>query len=302
MAQLLTNRQIDFRQFNLFEMVDQFDNFEFADNANVSVDSSEVPGMFGSYSAEDLSAFWTGADNPGDAGDAGARLYIAGNAFVMDENRNAVSGTVTGMSLKESYGGPAKTLDFYGFRLGAVEFQNAAITAGNADDIALLKKALTGADRITGSGQGDFAYGWKGNDTLFGNGGKDTLSGDAGKDEIRGGRGDDVLKGGTGNDRLFGDKGADVLDGGIGSDTLTGGGGADRFILAEGQMQTDLVTDFQDGLDVLVFKPALGGASVASVLAAAIDTVDGVLFGFETESVLIAGATKAEVADQIEII
>lgn len=217
MAQMLTNDRLDFRQFNLFEMVDQFDNFAFYNNANPSVDSQELPGLVGSFSAEDLGAFWTGANNPDDAGDRGARLYFAGNALVINSNNNAVSGTVTGMSLKESYGGPAKTFDFYGFRIGAVAFQNAAMTQGNADDISLLKTALSGADRITGAGFADFAYGWTGNDIMVGNGGNDSLSGDAGNDKLYGGSGLDVLKGGTGTDTLTGGAGADQLYGGADS-------------------------------------------------------------------------------------
>lgn len=247
MAQLLSNGQIDFRQFNLWQVISQFDRFAFYNNANPSVDSSELPGMVGVYTAEDLSAFWTGASNPGDAGDLGARLYIAGNGFVINANNNAVSGTVTGFSLKESYGGPAFTFDFFGFSLGAVAFQNAAMSRGNSDDIALLKTALSGADRITGSAFADYAYGWSGNDSLFGNGGNDTLSGDAGNDKLYGGSGADVLKGGTGADTLTGGAGADQLYGG--SDTLR-----DVFVFSsrtESPNSTgrDVIRDFHRGQD-----------------------------------------------------
>ena len=231
MAQLLSNGQIDFRQFNLFEVISQFDHFAFYNNAHPSVDAQELPGLIGTYSAEDLSAFWTGASNPGDAGDTGARLYIAGDAFVINANNNAVSGTVTAMSLKESYGGPAMTFDFYGFRMGAVAFQNAAMTQSNTDDLSLLRGALIGADRITGSAFADYAYGWTGNDKLYGNGGNDTLSGDAGNDYVRGGNGHDSLKGGSGADSVLGDAGNDRIYDGLGRDVLTGGAGQRLFLL-----------------------------------------------------------------------
>lgn len=61
---------------------------------------------------------------------------------------------------------------------------------------------------------------------------------------------DDILVGGQGNDSLNGASGNDILEDGNGSDTLTGGGGNDVFVLrADGS--TDLITDFQYGLDRL---------------------------------------------------
>ena len=64
------------------------------------------------------------------------------------------------------------------------------------------------------------------------------------------------LYGGLGHDHLFGGKGDDILDGGTGRDTLDGGTGIDTFTLRRGDggltLETaDVITDFEDGVDVL---------------------------------------------------
>ena len=57
-----------------------------------------------------------------------------------------------------------------------------------------------------------------------------------------------------GNDTLNGGKGDDILFGGAGNDTLTGGEGADQFVfLANSNSGHDVITDFQAGVDKVVF-------------------------------------------------
>ena len=53
-----------------------------------------------------------------------------------------------------------------------------------------------------------------------------------------------LITGGIGADTLSGGGGADTLIGGAGADTLTGGLGSDTFILAKGDANGDLITDF----------------------------------------------------------
>lgn len=53
-----------------------------------------------------------------------------------------------------------------------------------------------------------------------------------------------VITGGAGADSLSGGGGADTLIGGGGADTLAGGAGADVFVLARGDANGDLITDF----------------------------------------------------------
>ncbi|MBE9227779.1 SBBP repeat-containing protein [Phormidium sp. LEGE 05292] len=86
-----------------------------------------------------------------------------------------------------------------------------------------------------------------GDDLIFGNQGTDWLSGEAGNDSIYGGKGDDTIIGGDGNDLLSGD---------LGNDSLSGGNGSDQFVLAAGK-GSDVITDFQDGVDLLALYGGL---------------------------------------------
>lgn len=299
MAQLLSNGNIDFRQFNIWAAIDQFDHFGFWDNANPSVDGVELPGFIGTYQAEDLAGWWTGAPQ---VQDATSKFLIGAEAAVLDANNNAVSGWVTGMFLSQNVDGATGHFSFAGFRVEAVRFQQVAMTRHNTDDIALLKTALSGADRITGSDFADYAYGWTGNDKLFGNGGNDTLLGDAGKDLIRGGKGNDLLKGGKGNDAIFGDAGKDRLEGGQGNDVLTGGAGADTFVFVVGEVSNDRVTDFEDGIDTLALDVVDPSMPLMDLPVIAHDITGGVRFDYDNGSVLTVmgvGVTKAGLIDQI---
>ncbi|WP_324252676.1 VWA domain-containing protein [Neisseria brasiliensis] len=63
---------------------------------------------------------------------------------------------------------------------------------------------------------------------------------------------DDRIDGG--NDTLVGGSGNDILFGGAGNDTLTGGEGADQFVfLANSNSGHDVITDFEAGVDKVVF-------------------------------------------------
>ena len=79
--------------------------------------------------------------------------------------------------------------------------------------------------------------------TFIGQGGFNG-TGSAGDNVLTGSYGNDVLRGMAGNDTLVGGAGADILDGGAGADILTGGSGNDLFVLAKGQANGDIITDF----------------------------------------------------------
>ena len=78
----------------------------------------------------------------------------------------------------------------------------------------------------------------------------DRLIGDAGANGLSGQGGDDILSGAGGADLLSGGAGADTLEGGLGADTLDGGMNADIFVF-QGDGSSDLVQDFEDGVDML---------------------------------------------------
>ncbi|MGR3761402.1 type I secretion protein [Roseobacteraceae bacterium NS-SX3] len=118
------------------------------------------------------------------------------------------------------------------------------------------------ADTVRAGGGADTVTGGYGNDRLIGGRGHDVLSGGldgsafsgstAERDVLIGGHGRDTLSGGAGNDVLKGGAGADRLIGGDGSDVMTGGGGGDAFVFVSyDSNETDTITDFGRGADVI---------------------------------------------------
>lgn len=105
--------------------------------------------------------------------------------------------------------------------------------------------------------QGLTVSGGNGDDLVEGGAGNDRLEGGNGADWILGGNGKDILIGGQGNDVLIGGNAADQLAGGKGDDVLTGGSGGDLFIFASSG-GTDVVTDYETGIDSLGFDDGIG--------------------------------------------
>ena len=141
-------------------------------------------------------------------------------------------------------------------------------TLGMVLDGADGDEALTGSDQfdlILAGGGNDTVLGLAGDDTILGRQGNDTLSAGDGADTVFGGVGADDISGGNGQDVLSGGAGDDRVDGGAGDDVLFGGAGADTFVFNHG---TDLISDFEQGLDQIVLDPALwtGFTSAADVL------------------------------------
>jgi Ca2+-binding RTX toxin-like protein len=83
---------------------------------------------------------------------------------------------------------------------------------------------------------------------------------------IKGSQFSDVLIGGTGKDTLSGGDGDDLLIGGKGGDVLSGGPGSDTFRFG-GDSSTDLLTDFEPGVDRIELDSALFKALLIGTLA-----------------------------------
>lgn len=79
------------------------------------------------------------------------------------------------------------------------------------------------------------------------------MSGGNGSDTLEGGADNDLLNGAAGDDNLDGGAGSDTLMGAAGADTLAGGADADQFRFKAGEVQGDLVADFESGVDHLDF-------------------------------------------------
>ena len=102
--------------------------------------------------------------------------------------------------------------------------------------------------------------------------GIEDVTGGSGADSITGNALGNLLNGMAGHDTLSGGSGGDTLSGGTGNDSLSGGADADMFIFgtADGR---DVISDFQDGIDVLV----MGLYADVTVQDAGLDTL--LIFG-----------------------
>lgn len=143
---------------------------------------------------------------------------------------------------------------------------------GGNDDIS----GGTGNDLILGGIGLDTINGGANNDTIYGDSGDDRLNGDKGNDLLFGGTGSDLILGDTGNDTLEGGSNNDTLDGGAGDDRLTGGAGADIFRF-NSSMNTDRITDFEDGLD-LIDIAAFGASNIDGLTITQIGTATEIRF------------------------
>ncbi len=142
-----------------------------------------------------------------------------------------------------------------------------------------------------------------GADVVRGGLGKDVLNGGFGNDKLFGNGGNDRLNGGVGRDKLFGGVGNDRLDGGKGNDFLRGDGGADRFIFKDGK---DVVLDFQDNIDTVVFSHSLVNGSLTKArLANIVDEGAGQLtfdFGHGDQLTIKGISNFADLRDDIAFI
>lgn len=120
-------------------------------------------------------------------------LKFAGNAITGSTARGTLSGTVN--LLEETYededGNPYDLWGLSGFAISARTISNAIQTNSTADDIAVFRTALSGADTIILSPLADNMTGFAGNDTIYGYAGEDSLSGGIGRDHLYGGPGSD---------------------------------------------------------------------------------------------------------------
>jgi Ca2+-binding RTX toxin-like protein len=162
-----------------------------------------------------------------------------------------------------------------------------------------------GADMLNGGGDGDivvYAAALSGIDANLtrGTGAGAEAGGDIYVDieHIWGSQHDDTLTGNGANNYLFGSNGSDELTGAAGSDTLEGGLGVDRFVFSASDLgfgSTDLIVDFEDGIDVLIlsgFRPAFTSLSeVDSAVHIREIGYDG--------AIIVQNATIKEVQDQI---
>jgi Ca2+-binding RTX toxin-like protein len=162
----------------------------------------------------------------------------------------------------------------------------------------------SGSDKLRGGIDNDRLYGGggTGRDDLRGEIGNDLIYGGAGNDLIYGNSGSDTIYGGTDNDLIFGGSDSDTIYGNDGSDNIKGGTGADRFVFSEGD-DRDLIRDFENNTDTLVFDQVDGVTDVTSALSFATDRADGVHFNFgDGDIVIVRNLTINDITDDLMIV
>jgi Ca2+-binding RTX toxin-like protein len=89
------------------------------------------------------------------------------------------------------------------------------------------------------------------------------IAGSSAADTLKGSTGADYITGGNSGDWIYAGAGDDIIHGGASRDYLTGGEGADTFYFANTGEFSDVITDFQDGVDKIFL------ADIADLPAAA---------------------------------
>ncbi|OFW80269.1 MAG: hypothetical protein A2887_06025 [Alphaproteobacteria bacterium RIFCSPLOWO2_01_FULL_40_26] len=102
---------------------------------------------------------------------------------------------------------------------------------------AIDKYGLTSSTNFKLAVDDKIIFGTDGNDSIAGTSANEAIEGGKGDDVIDGGNGSDVILGGEGNDRIFGANSGN-------SNTLTGNSGSDTFIIKDGIISNDVITDF----------------------------------------------------------
>ena len=159
------------------------------------------------------------------------RATFTGTGITVNSSTGAVTGgTVTGY--KEEFLSNGSWMADWSMQgmapVSAVAVYNAILSAGTADDMALLQQGLAGGDTANLSNEADIVISYAGNDRVNGLGGNDRIDGSSGNDTLDGGLGNDTLIGGTGNDSLIGSGGSDSLVGGTGNDVYVVTASTDR--------------------------------------------------------------------------
>lgn len=168
------------------------------------------------------------------------------------------------------------------FPLGVLTLGGNDTVFGSVDNEQI--NGNTDEDELAGGGGNDTLFGGQNNDVLDGQAGNDLLFGNRNADLIRGGKGDDNLFGGEDNDILFGDFGNDFIAGDLGIDVVTGGDGADVFVLPLRGIDTDFISDFEDGIDSILLPTGVTFDQLSIILRGNDQTV--IALGTEELAVL----------------
>jgi len=106
--------------------------------------------------------------------------------------------------------------------------------------------------------------------------------------DVKGTDGDDVFTGGIDNEQLAGFKGDDIL---------IGGDGEDMFIFADGD-GSDVINDFEIGIDTLDLSQISGLSGFEQVLSHATESETGIVFDFGSNTqITLIGIEKSSLLE-----
>ncbi len=191
---------------------------------------------------------------------------------------------------------------YNGFRFGSVngiDLTEGLTLNGDASDNTLNGSLMdeefnagAGNDVVYAEKGNDTVYGGTGNDYIFGEDDNDLIMGEDGDDTLRGDDENDTLWGGSGHDSLRGGNHDDVLYGEEGNDTLNGGNGVDIFVFGANS-GVDLISDFDEGTDLLHFDSGVFATAADAVAAFS----SGIIDLGSSNSVTLQGVSTLTEAD-----
>ncbi len=112
-----------------------------------------------------------------------------------------------------------------------------------------------------------------------------------------------TIEGQDGNDLLIGGLTNDILVGGSGNDTLTGGEGADTFVFSSFDLGADVITDFQNGLDLIdVSAFNFGAAALQNVINNAQQIGGNVLLTFAPNNSVLLEGIQTNILDTTDFV
>jgi Ca2+-binding RTX toxin-like protein len=156
------------------------------------------------------------------------------------------------------------------------------VSGGVGEDTASFETALSGVATTLAVGFGGDAAGdrLKKVENLLGSNFNDLLIGD--DDTFRG---NDII-GDSGNDFIIAGAGTDTVTGSAGNDLLVGGASKDYFRLTNND-DFDIVLDFDDGSDLLLFDSVAGADAFGDLTIARFD--ESALVVYDSGALLVVG-------------
>jgi Ca2+-binding RTX toxin-like protein len=170
---------------------------------------------------------------------------------------------------------------------------------GEGGDDAVVVATLTGVDEELDM-EPDFLLANPGEPTGPGDDEPTVITGTNASETLVGTPGDDIISGLGGSDIIYGLTGADEISGGSGVDRLTGGEGADVFVFETGT-RLDIVTDFEDGED-LIYLVGINQADFGSEVTVSSYQTDSTLITVGNDRMILRDVASDLISEEDDFI